>query len=227
MPEYNSTSSNIGVSWWSHAIGGFKEGIEENLKENIINEPTVKNIFAGDSRTVMMYFATHTEDTVSRLEIDELDSIGNYWKAKGATDYTYMVDEAFPEIDNRVENGTNIFILFGVNNDNNLAMVDKYADILSIKSLEWKNKGAKVFYVTVGPVGENAWHTETLGYRNIWVEEWNNLIKEKLDFSNMVLIDLYEDIGKDLELLNDDIHYTHKASKKIYEYLLENSKDYN
>lgn len=29
MPEYNSTSSNIGVSWWSHAIGGFKDGIEE------------------------------------------------------------------------------------------------------------------------------------------------------------------------------------------------------
>lgn len=30
LPEFNSTSSNIGVSWWSHAIGGFKEGIEDN-----------------------------------------------------------------------------------------------------------------------------------------------------------------------------------------------------
>ncbi len=30
IPEFNSTSSNIGVSWWSHAIGGFKDGIEDN-----------------------------------------------------------------------------------------------------------------------------------------------------------------------------------------------------
>ena len=30
LPEFNSTSSNIGVSWWSHAIGGFKNGIEDN-----------------------------------------------------------------------------------------------------------------------------------------------------------------------------------------------------
>ncbi len=30
LPEFNSTSSNIGVSWWSHAIGGFKDGIEDS-----------------------------------------------------------------------------------------------------------------------------------------------------------------------------------------------------
>lgn len=30
LPEFNSTSSNIGVSWWSHAIGGFKDGVEDS-----------------------------------------------------------------------------------------------------------------------------------------------------------------------------------------------------
>ena len=29
IPEYNLTSSNIGISWWSHDIGGFKDGVEE------------------------------------------------------------------------------------------------------------------------------------------------------------------------------------------------------
>lgn len=29
LPFYNSRSANIGVSWWSHTIGGFKEGIED------------------------------------------------------------------------------------------------------------------------------------------------------------------------------------------------------
>ena len=30
LPFYNANSSNIGVSWWSHDIGGFKGGIEES-----------------------------------------------------------------------------------------------------------------------------------------------------------------------------------------------------
>lgn len=30
LPEFNSTSSNIGVSWWSHAIGGYKDGVEDD-----------------------------------------------------------------------------------------------------------------------------------------------------------------------------------------------------
>lgn len=31
LPLYNSTSSNIGLTWWSHAVGGFKGGVEESL----------------------------------------------------------------------------------------------------------------------------------------------------------------------------------------------------
>jgi len=29
LPLFNSTASNIGLSWWSHDIGGFKDGIED------------------------------------------------------------------------------------------------------------------------------------------------------------------------------------------------------
>lgn len=29
IPEYNSKSSNIGISWWSHDIGGYKNGMED------------------------------------------------------------------------------------------------------------------------------------------------------------------------------------------------------
>jgi len=30
LPYFNSTSSNIGLSWWSHDVGGFKSGIEDS-----------------------------------------------------------------------------------------------------------------------------------------------------------------------------------------------------
>ncbi len=30
LPYFNSTSGNIGASWWSHDVGGFKDGVEDN-----------------------------------------------------------------------------------------------------------------------------------------------------------------------------------------------------
>lgn len=30
LPSFNSSASNIGLSWWSHDVGGFKDGIEDN-----------------------------------------------------------------------------------------------------------------------------------------------------------------------------------------------------
>lgn len=30
LPYFNSTSSNLGLSWWSHDIGGYKDGIEDS-----------------------------------------------------------------------------------------------------------------------------------------------------------------------------------------------------
>ncbi len=30
LPYFNSTASNIGMSWWSHDVGGFKNGIEDS-----------------------------------------------------------------------------------------------------------------------------------------------------------------------------------------------------
>ena len=30
LPAFNSSASNIGLSWWSHDVGGFKEGIEDS-----------------------------------------------------------------------------------------------------------------------------------------------------------------------------------------------------
>lgn len=188
-----------------------------------VRAESVENIFIGDSRTLMMYFATHTYDTQTRIEVDEL--AGNeYWKAKGATDYTYMVNEAVPAAEKYLSSGTNFFILFGVNNDNSISMTDKYAKYLNAKSKEWADMGVNVFYVTVGPVGENAWTTDTpypMGYRDEWICEWNEQVKEKFDWDHMTCLDLYNDIGWDIPRCDDDLHYTPAGSVMIYRYLLD------
>lgn len=51
LPEFNSTSSNIGVSWWSHAIGGFKDGIEDGeLYTRFVQLGTYSPIFRFSSK---------------------------------------------------------------------------------------------------------------------------------------------------------------------------------
>ncbi len=56
IPEFNSTSSNIGVSWWSHAIGGFKDGIEDNeLYTRYVQLGTYSPIFRFSSLSGKYY----------------------------------------------------------------------------------------------------------------------------------------------------------------------------
>ncbi|HBA37508.1 MAG TPA: hypothetical protein DCY94_02165, partial [Firmicutes bacterium] len=51
IPEFNSTSSNIGVSWWSHAIGGFKDGTEDaELYTRFVQLGTYSPIFRLSSK---------------------------------------------------------------------------------------------------------------------------------------------------------------------------------
>ena len=57
LPFFNANSSNIGVSWWSHDIGGFKGGVE-------------------DSELYMRYVQLGTYSAILRLSSDE----GKYYK---------------------------------------------------------------------------------------------------------------------------------------------------
>ena len=56
MPHYNSSSSNIGVSWWSHDIGGYKNGTEdEELYARYVQLGTYSPIFRFAADTGRYY----------------------------------------------------------------------------------------------------------------------------------------------------------------------------
>ena len=42
LPFYNISSSNIGLTWWSHDIGGYENGTEELQKIEITQETNSK-----------------------------------------------------------------------------------------------------------------------------------------------------------------------------------------
>ena len=56
LPFYNSTASNIGISWWSHDIGGYKEGIEDpELYARYVQLGTYSPIFRFSSKNGHFY----------------------------------------------------------------------------------------------------------------------------------------------------------------------------
>lgn len=51
LPYYNSSACNIGLSWWSHDVGGFKDGIEDSeLYMRYIQFSTFSPIFRFSSK---------------------------------------------------------------------------------------------------------------------------------------------------------------------------------
>ena len=51
LPFYNSQASNIGVSWWSHDVGGYKDGIEDDeLYARHVQLATYSPIFRFSSK---------------------------------------------------------------------------------------------------------------------------------------------------------------------------------
>jgi len=56
LPEFNSKSSNIGLSWWSHDIGGYKSGVEDpELYMRFIQLGTYSPIFRLSSDSSHYY----------------------------------------------------------------------------------------------------------------------------------------------------------------------------
>ena len=56
LPRFNSSSANIGVSWWSHDVGGFKNGIEDSeLYTRHVQLATFSPIFRFSARRGVYY----------------------------------------------------------------------------------------------------------------------------------------------------------------------------
>ncbi len=56
IPEFNSKASNVGISWWSHDIGGYKSGVEDSeLYMRFVELGTYSPIFRLSSDTSHYY----------------------------------------------------------------------------------------------------------------------------------------------------------------------------
>ena len=185
-PTDNTTTDNSGQN-------NNISNILENTPATLENITITKKIFIGDSRTVHMKLAVNSNDI---------------WSCKSAMGLDWMKSAGVPNVENQITTGTAVIILMGVND---LFNADKYITYINQKTSEWRDKGAKVYFVSVNPINENAYKC----FNNTRIETFNAKMASNL--VNVKYIDTYNYlITHSCDYTSDGLHYQNSTSKVIY-----------
>ena len=146
--------------------------LTENQEEGTLSKPdhpdTVsadKLIFIGDSRTEGIRDAVQ-DDSV--------------WSCLSSMGYDWMVSTGVPQVEDEIEDNTAVIILMGVND---LYHVNDYLSYINEKAVEWSDLGAQTYFVSVGPVENDPYASNTE------IESFNSAMEANL--SGVTYIDVY------------------------------------
>ena len=152
-------------------------------------------IFVGDSRMVQMHEA--------------MGNTGVLYIAENAKGYDWFVEKAIPQIDSACGKGSRIVINLGVNDTGN---ADKYVAMVNAKAIEWKAKGAKVYYALVNPVWDNPYTSE---------DQVVNINKKLVSgLAGVNIIDTHTFLVNNGYRLVDGLHYDGPTYASLYSFIL-------
>lgn len=152
-------------------------------------------IFIGDGR----FFALQSV----------ADMTDEDWMCSETGDYTWMSEQVFPAIDERIGKGTKVIINLGLNDLSNAVA---YAALINNKAVMWEEKGAAVYFVSVGPVSEDSYIS------NQEIMDFNTYMYQNLSTS---FIDMYNWLVENGFETVDGQTYSELTNISIYGYLSE------
>ncbi len=154
---------------------------------------TYKVLFVGDSRF--------------RKMANVVPSNEYGWVCSMDGDYNWLTDTVYSNIDGAIGKDTKIFINIGLND---LSSSVAYATSLNEKATEWQNKGAKVYFVSVGPVAADS-SISNQDICNFNTYMYNNL--------SIPFIDAYNELVSKGFTTEDYEAYTAETSLALYNYI--------
>lgn len=161
-------------------------------------------IFVGDSRTGQMGNAVGGSQEWPGTAFVACFGGGVEWLSG---------QKAKQDIDGFVTPGSVVILNYGVND---LARHNDYIPLINRYAADWREKGAAVYFASVGPVGENEY-----GKRNWAVEYFNGQLSGRLDRS-IGRIDLYGYLtASGYATLPDGLHYTPDTYARMFQFLCQ------
>lgn len=174
------------------------------LQEQAAALPGGNVIFVGDSRTGQMGNAVGGTAAYPGVAFVACFGGGHEWLA---------TQKAKADIDQYVTPGSVIVVNYGVND---LSKHNEYIATINQYAYDWREKGAVVYFATVGPVGENEY-----GKRNWAVEYFNNQLSNRLD-QGIGRIPLYQYlVMTGYTTTADGLHYTPDVYARMFQYLMQ------
>ena len=170
-----------------------------------------KNVFIGDSRTVGMYL--YAKNASQRNTVRARDDRGDVWCASVGQGYHWMVNSGVPWAEKYVDANTNVIILVGFNDVSMQSWNDLYIDFINAKAWEWKCKGARCYFVSIGPAREDHGNITNAGIAARNAELYAGLN------DNVTYINVYDFIQQNAVYMDPD-HFTPDFSRLYYSYLI-------
>lgn len=182
--------------------------VTEGQPQDVAGQPSYPAagnlIFAGDSRTGQMGNAVGGSQAWPGTAFVACFGGGAEW---------FSGQKAKQDIDNFVTPGSVVILNYGVND---LARHNDYIPLINRYAADWREKGAAVYFASVGPVGENEY-----GKRNWAVEYFNGQLSGRLDRS-IGRIDLYGYLtASGYATLPDGLHYTPDTYARMFQFLCQ------
>ena len=183
---------------WGNNHYYFKNGVKANPNGNLYNTLGRKTIIIGDSRTVDSY-----KSAGGKAEFEVTTKTGNeVWIAKYSMGYDWFINTAIPTAERYgIDKNTDVVIFLGVNDIKNTNNAKKYMNTLNTKGKEWVNKGARVYYVSLGDATNKDGFNPSQN-----IKEWNNYMKNSLKNHPVKYIDMYNNVSLK-NGLRDGLHY--------------------
>lgn len=182
--------------------------VTEGQPQDVAGQPSYPAagnlIFVGDSRTGQMGNAVGGSQAWPGTAFVACFGGGAEWLSG---------QKAKQDIDSFVIPGSVIILNYGVND---LARHNDYIPLINRYAADWREKGAAVYFASVGPVGENEY-----GKRNWAVEYFNGQLSGRLDKS-IGRIDMYGYLtASGYTTLPDGLHYTPDTYAKMFQFLCQ------
>lgn len=184
--------------------------VEENTDAEVNNNSGNTSDLISDTGITEPADVIFIGDTRFRNMANIADSNADLWECSSSGNYEWLTNTAYPDVEPRVGEGTEVFINIGIND---LTRYQSYAISINDKAAEWKEKGANVYFVAIGPVAQASTTS------NQEITEFNTYMYNNLDIPFIDAYNYLIETGFSTNDVSDGVEYTDETSVVLYDYL--------
>lgn len=189
-----------------------------------VPEKSDRIVLVGDSRTMNLGTYLYGMEIIDGVHVEGETPDGDYIIGAGGEGYDWLAAHT-SEIEDKLTDGCALVVNMGVNGVPNFHL--EIAEWCNNMAEKYKDRGVKVYFMSVNPVNDRLMKEYNYTIRNVDVICFNSEIRTEL--KNVTYLDTYSVIRDDIlgEGVGtfDGLHYYEKPYRKIRDYTWETIKN--